>query len=75
MQVNPEMVSLLEDAGLCFTGKDETGRRMEVDLNITFTCCYDMLLFTFIFMLIFGYADRRASTTSLFYWCTISSRV
>nr|XP_027087074.1 CTP synthase-like isoform X1 [Coffea arabica]XP_027087075.1 CTP synthase-like isoform X1 [Coffea arabica]XP_027089068.1 CTP synthase-like isoform X1 [Coffea arabica]XP_027089069.1 CTP synthase-like isoform X1 [Coffea arabica] len=29
-EVNPEMVPLLEDAGLCFTGKDETGRRMEI---------------------------------------------
>ena len=31
MQVNPEMVSRLEDAGLSFTGKDETGQRMEVE--------------------------------------------
>ena len=30
VQVNPDMVSSLEDAGLSFTGKDETGQRMEV---------------------------------------------
>lgn len=30
MQVNPEMVGRLEKAGLSFTGKDITGRRMEV---------------------------------------------
>ena len=30
MQVNPDMVARLEKAGLSFTGKDETGRRMEV---------------------------------------------
>ncbi|KAJ4842993.1 hypothetical protein Tsubulata_037860 [Turnera subulata] len=29
-EVNPEMVPCLEDAGLCFTGKDETGQRMEI---------------------------------------------
>lgn len=29
-EVNPDMVQQLEDAGLCFTGKDETGRRMEI---------------------------------------------
>lgn len=30
LQVNPEMVVRLEKAGLSFTGKDITGRRMEV---------------------------------------------
>uniref|UniRef100_A0A6N2MGY2 CTP synthase n=1 Tax=Salix viminalis TaxID=40686 RepID=A0A6N2MGY2_SALVM len=29
-EVNPDMVSTLEDAGLSFTGKDETGQRMEI---------------------------------------------
>ncbi|XP_062096453.1 uncharacterized protein LOC133802190 [Humulus lupulus] len=29
-EVNPEMVGRLEKAGLCFTGKDITGRRMEI---------------------------------------------
>ncbi|EFJ20233.1 hypothetical protein SELMODRAFT_109323 [Selaginella moellendorffii] len=29
-EVNPEMVSSLENAGLCFVGRDETGRRMEI---------------------------------------------
>ncbi|XVF46100.1 hypothetical protein PTKIN_Ptkin02bG0261100 [Pterospermum kingtungense] len=29
-EVNPDMVALLENAGLSFTGKDETGRRMEI---------------------------------------------
>lgn len=29
-EVNPEMVPQLEAAGLSFTGKDETGRRMEI---------------------------------------------
>ncbi|CAK7335976.1 unnamed protein product [Dovyalis caffra] len=29
-EVNPDMVSHLEDAGLLFTGKDETGRRMQI---------------------------------------------
>ncbi|KAL0442275.1 UNVERIFIED_CONTAM: CTP synthase [Sesamum latifolium] len=29
-EVNPDMVKQLEDGGLCFTGKDETGRRMEI---------------------------------------------
>ncbi|KAK6118549.1 hypothetical protein DH2020_047705 [Rehmannia glutinosa] len=29
-EVNPDMVQRLEDAGLSFTGKDETGRRMEI---------------------------------------------
>jgi len=28
------MVQQFEDAGLSFTGKDETGRRMEVNLYI-----------------------------------------
>lgn len=32
MQVNPEMVTRLENAGLTFTGKDDTGRRMEVGI-------------------------------------------
>jgi len=30
MQVNPDLVACLENAGLSFTGKDETGQRMEV---------------------------------------------
>jgi len=30
LQVNPDMVSKLENAGLSFVGKDETGNRMEV---------------------------------------------
>ena len=30
VQVNPDMISQLETAGLTFVGKDETGRRMEV---------------------------------------------
>jgi len=30
LQVNPEMVPQLESAGMSFTGKDETGQRMEV---------------------------------------------
>ncbi|KAM7265838.1 hypothetical protein ACFE04_003521 [Oxalis oulophora] len=29
-EVNPHMVARLENAGLSFTGKDETGRRMEI---------------------------------------------
>ncbi|EYU43611.1 hypothetical protein MIMGU_mgv1a003214mg [Erythranthe guttata] len=29
-EVNPDMVQRLEDAGLSFTGKDESGRRMEI---------------------------------------------
>ncbi|XP_019169990.1 PREDICTED: CTP synthase-like [Ipomoea nil] len=29
-EVNPEMVEQLESAGLCFTGKDDTGHRMEI---------------------------------------------
>ncbi|KAF3450124.1 hypothetical protein FNV43_RR06204 [Rhamnella rubrinervis] len=29
-EVNPEMVTRLEKAGLSFTGKDDTGRRMEI---------------------------------------------
>lgn len=34
-QVNPDMISQLENAGLSFVGKDETGRRMEVSLYLT----------------------------------------
>lgn len=30
VQVNPEMVDILEEAGLKFVGKDESGQRMEV---------------------------------------------
>lgn len=30
MQVNPDLVTSLENSGLSFTGKDETGQRMEV---------------------------------------------
>ena len=30
MQVNPDFVARLENAGLTFAGKDETGQRMEV---------------------------------------------
>ncbi|CAB4307286.1 unnamed protein product [Prunus armeniaca] len=29
-EVNPDMISQLEDAGLSFVGRDETGRRMEI---------------------------------------------
>ncbi|CAH9106518.1 unnamed protein product [Cuscuta europaea] len=29
-EVNPEMVEQLQTAGLCFTGKDESGQRMEI---------------------------------------------
>ncbi|XP_044509737.1 CTP synthase-like isoform X2 [Mangifera indica] len=29
-EVNPDMISTFENAGLSFTGKDETGRRMEI---------------------------------------------
>lgn len=29
-EVNPDMIARLENAGLSFTGKDETGRRMEI---------------------------------------------
>lgn len=46
MQVNPDMVPCLEDAGLSFTGKDETGQRMEVwdfGHNIIFTFCQIVL--------------------------------
>lgn len=34
VQVNPDMVSQLESAGLSFVGKDETGRRMEVCIHM-----------------------------------------
>lgn len=30
MQVNPDVIGILEEAGLKFVGRDETGRRMEV---------------------------------------------
>ncbi|KAL8529627.1 hypothetical protein ACS0TY_006890 [Phlomoides rotata] len=30
LKVNPDMVEQFEDSGLSFTGKDESGRRMEV---------------------------------------------
>ena len=30
LQVNPDMISMLEEAGLTFVGKDESGKRMEV---------------------------------------------
>jgi CTP synthase len=29
-EVNPELIDQLETSGLCFTGKDETGQRMEI---------------------------------------------
>lgn len=32
LQVNPEVIGALEEAGLKFVGKDETGKRMEVGL-------------------------------------------
>jgi CTP synthase (UTP-ammonia lyase) len=32
-EVNPEMVPEFEKAGLSFVGKDESGRRMEVELE------------------------------------------
>jgi len=35
LQVNPDMVSKLESAGLSFVGKDETGNRMEVCSQIS----------------------------------------
>lgn len=34
LQVNPDMVARFEKAGLSFTGKDDTGRRMEVQFFI-----------------------------------------
>lgn len=36
VQVNPEMVGILEEAGLKFVGKDESGQRMEVCFLINF---------------------------------------
>jgi CTP synthase len=30
VQVNPEFIEILEESGLKFVGKDETGKRMEV---------------------------------------------
>ena len=30
MQVNPDVIGTLEEAGLQFVGKDESGKRMEV---------------------------------------------
>lgn len=30
MQVNPDVIGILEDAGLKFVGKDDSRRRMEV---------------------------------------------
>ena len=35
--MNPDMISEIENAGLSFVGKDETGRRTEV------TCSYKTL--------------------------------
>ena len=34
LQVNPDMIDMLEEAGLKFVGKDESGKRMEVRLLI-----------------------------------------
>lgn len=41
VQVNPDMVSQLEKAGLLFVGKDETGSRMEVSISLYLPkyCC------------------------------------
>ena len=33
LQVNPDMIMKLENAGLSFVGKDESGRRMEVGIH------------------------------------------
>ena len=33
VQVNPEVVGILEEAGLRFVGKDESGKRMEVSFG------------------------------------------
>lgn len=33
MQVNPELIGKLEEAGLKFVGKDESGKRMEVCIS------------------------------------------
>lgn len=30
MQVNPDVIGILEEAGMKFVGKDDSGRRMEV---------------------------------------------
>jgi len=32
VQVNPNMISKLENVGLSFVGRDETGQRMEVSI-------------------------------------------
>lgn len=48
MQVNPELVARLENAGLSFTGKDETGQRMEVwTVSYDFFNCYMHILCLF----------------------------
>ncbi|KAH0768202.1 hypothetical protein KY285_004073 [Solanum tuberosum] len=39
-EVNTDMVQQFEDAGLSFTGKDESGRRMEVYVSIGIGTCY-----------------------------------
>lgn len=41
LQVNPEMVARLEKAGLSFTGKDETGQRMEVSFSYIMDGCIE----------------------------------
>lgn len=33
LQVNPEVIGVLEEAGLKFVGKDETAKRMEVSFS------------------------------------------
>lgn len=47
MQVNPDMVPQLEKAGLLFTGRDETGQRMQVGHLVMISECVFLLLFSF----------------------------
>ena len=75
-QVNPNMTSQLEDAGLSFVGKDETGHRMEVIVtwsmtNQTVPCRNNRYGDNsntpfFSFYKIYGFCDL-----SVIYWCIL----
>lgn len=77
VQVNPDMVSQLEKAGLLFVGKDETGSRMEVSISLylpKYCCVFKPKWldkgFTSLFIFMFGFINYTVIVQLwVFYFC------
>ena len=71
------MIQEIENAGLSFVGKDETGRRMEVYSCLMFNfselgTIYHLLMLCFIVLRVWC-ADCGASKSSILCGCSVSS--